>query len=492
MPNDKCTDRFFLQILRQKIPNILGMHGIECRRDNLQTVRYSNAYTLGPIIESHNPHVGQKYDLTFEVTLFRTSQNIYTFDRHYFNNMRSILILLAALLPAAVLAQDYQREIETHRKQQADAMSKGKYGPLRENQTAFLNYFTPDTNYIVTASVELLDNQQSFRMPTYDGTSNQYKRYALLHFELEGQPRTLTVYQSAALFQNPAYQDHLFLPFLDDSNGANSYEGGRYIDLSIQDIKEGKITLDFNKAYNPYCAYSNGYRCPQPPLENLLEISVNAGEKKYTGPKNERAVNKSTSKNFNETELQLINAADDDSLMAVFQTTDKNELETLIKPSEDVRFDDPSLDKLASRMLVTVQDPDHPGVGIAAPQVGINKNVIWVQRLDKPDAPFEFYINPKILWRSALKRIGAEGCLSIPERKEDVIRSYAIRLQHTDREGKVQEELIEGFTAVIFQHEVDHLYGILFPDRIDESAEKEYLPLDDKVQFSIEKGTFIP
>ncbi|MGO1817064.1 MAG: peptide deformylase, partial [Sphingobacterium sp.] len=212
----------------------------------------------------------------------------------------------------------------------------------------------------------------------------------------------------------------------------------------------------------------------------------------YTGPKNERAVNKSTSKNFNETELQLINAADDDSLMAVFQTTDKNELETLIKPSEDVRFDDPSLDKLASRMLVTVQDPDHPGVGIAAPQVGINKNVIWVQRLDKPDAPFEFYINPKILWRSALKRIGAEGCLSIPERKEDVIRSYAIRLQHTDRQGKVQEELIEGFTAVIFQHEVDHLYGILFPDRIDESAEKEYFPLDDKVQFSIEKGTFIP
>src|SRR5690606_33962909 len=119
-----------------------------------------------------------------------------------------------------------------------------------------------DTNYIVTASVELLENEQSFRMPTYDGTSNQYKRYALLHFELEGQSLTLTAYQSAALFQNPAYQDHLFLPFLDDSNGSDSYEGGRYIDLNTREIKNGKITIDFNRAYNPYCAYSNGYRCP--------------------------------------------------------------------------------------------------------------------------------------------------------------------------------------------------------------------------------------
>ncbi|MGO1788552.1 MAG: peptide deformylase, partial [Sphingobacterium sp.] len=200
----------------------------------------------------------------------------------------------------------------------------------------------------------------------------------------------------------------------------------------------------------------------------------------------------STSKNFNEKELQLINSADEDSLMSVLQTTNENELEVLTTPSEDIRFDDPLLDKLASRMLVTVQDPNHPGVGIAAPQVGINKNAIWVQRLDKPDAPFEFYINPKILWRSELKRIGPEGCLSIPERKDDVIRSYAIRLQHIDREGKIQEELIEGFTAVIFQHEVDHLYGILFPDRIEESAEKEYLPLDDKIHFSIEKGSLLP
>src|SRR5690606_34317088 len=115
------------------------------------------------------------------------------------------------------------------------------------------------------------------------------------------------------------------------------------------------------------------------------------------------------------------------------------------------------------------------------PQVGINKNVIWVQRLDKDDAPFEFYLNPKILWRSKLTRVGPEGCLSIPDLKQDVNRSYAIRLQYISRSGEVIEENIEGFTAVIFQHEVDHLYGILFPDRIEEQTEKELVPLKEKI-----------
>lgn len=140
-------------------------------------------------------------------------------------------------------------------------------------------------------------------------------------------------------------------------------------------------------------------------------------------------------------------------------------------------------------MFATVRDPNHPGVGIAAPQIGINKNLIWVQRFDKPDQPFEFYVNPKILWRSKLKRKGAEGCLSIPNRKEDVLRSYAIRLQYINKEGKVIEENIEGFTAVIFQHETDHLFGILFPDRLEEQSKESYAPLNDKIEFSIHPTT---
>jgi peptide deformylase len=407
--------------------------------------------------------------------------------------MKTIIYLITLLSPVFVRSQSLEQEIQQYRDKQIQEMAKDEFGPLRKDQVEFIKFFPVNPDYVVTAEVEPLFNEQTFRMPTYDGTSNEYKRYGILHFELNGQKVALTAYQSVALFQNPTYKNHLFVPFMDNTNGDATYEGGRYLDLSLEDIKDGKIKIDFNKAYNPYCAYSNGYRCPQPPKENILTgITIDAGEMKYKGPKNERNVNKSMAKNFSEGEIALINGADENSKMHVYQITDDKELAVLKKPSEDIKFDDPLLDKLSARMLLTVNDPEHAGVGIAGPQVGVNKNVIWVQRLDKKDEPFEFYINPKIIWRSKLTRVGAEGCLSIPDLRQDVKRSYAIKLQHIDRKGEVKEELVEGFTAVIFQHEVDHLYGILFPDRIEESGKLEFEPLKEKVEFLIPKGSVRP
>lgn len=406
--------------------------------------------------------------------------------------MQRIVFLLLIFVPSLIFAQNHAQEIATYRKEKDSAYLKNEYGPLKADQLSYLHYFSANQQYLVKAKVELLPDEPTFRMPTYDGTSNEYKRYALLHFDLLGAKYTLTAYQSVALFQTEAYRDHLFVPFMDNTNGVSSYEGGRYLDLSIKEIKNNELTIDFNKAYNPYCAYSNGYRCPQPPKDNILSLAIEAGEKKYKGPKNERKVNISAAKNFNDTEREIINSADDNTLMHVYLITDEKELAVLRKPSEDLKFDDPLVDKLASRMSKTVQDPQHTGVGIAGPQVGINKNVIWVQRFDKANEPFEFYINPKIIWRSKLIRIGAEGCLSIPDRKEDVQRSYAIRLQYVDRKGNVVEENIEGFTAVIFQHEIDHLYGILYPDRLEQQLESTSVPLDHKMKFRLEKGHIIP
>ena len=407
--------------------------------------------------------------------------------------MKTFIYILVLLTPLMARSQSFEKEIENYREHQVREMTKDEFGPLRQNQIEYISFFSPNQEYVATADVEPLFNEPTFRMPTYDGTSNEYKRYAILHFTLNGKELALTAYQSIALFQNPTYKNHLFVPFMDDTNGGTTYEGGRYLDLSINDIKDGKLEIDFNKAYNPYCAYSNGYRCPQPPRENILsQIQIEAGEKKYKGPKNERNVNKSTAKNFNDEEKAIINAGDQNSLLHVYQITEPKELSVLKKPSEDLKFDDPLLEKLAARMLLTVKNPEHPGVGIAAPQVGINKNVIWVQRLDKAGEPFELYINPKIIWRSKLIRMGAEGCLSIPELREDVKRSYAVKLQYIDEKGSVKEELIEGFTAVIFQHEVDHLYGILFPDRIEESGKVEYEPLTEKPLFFIQRGSLRP
>ncbi|WKK58327.1 peptide deformylase [Sphingobacterium sp. BN32] len=406
--------------------------------------------------------------------------------------MQRIVFLLLIFVPSLIFAQNHAQEIATYRKEKDAAYLKNEYGPLKADQLSYLDYFPANQQYLVKAKVELLPDEPTFRMPTYDGTSNEYKRYALLHFDLFGAKYTLTAYQSVALFQTEAYRDHLFVPFMDNTNGVSSYEGGRYLDLSIKEIRNNELTIDFNKAYNPYCAYSNGYRCPQPPKDNILSLDIEAGEKKYKGPTNERKVNISAAKNFNDTERKIINSADDTTLMHVYLITHEKELAVLRKPSEDLKFDDPLVDKLASRMFKTVQDPQHKGVGIAAPQVGINKNVIWVQRFDKANEPFEFYINPKIIWRSKLIRIGAEGCLSIPDRKEDVERSYAIRLQYVDRKGNVVEENIEGFTAVIFQHEIDHLYGILYPDRLEQQLERTGVPLDHKMKFRLEKGHIIP
>lgn len=197
-------------------------------------------------------------------------------------------------------------------------------------------------------------------------------------------------------------------------------------------------------------------------------------------------------KNFTEREKKIISNAAPSDKMYVLQTNVEPDSIILRTTSEDVKYDDPLLATLTARMYATVQDPEHAGVGIAAPQVGINKNIIWVQRFDKAEQPFEVYLNPKIIWRSKLLRKGMEGCLSIPDLRQDVVRSYSIKIQYTNKEGKSVEEIVEGFTAVIFQHEVDHLYGILFPDRIVEQEQRQETSLADKIEFSIEKGTIVP
>ena len=391
-----------------------------------------------------------------------------------------------------VSAQSYEQQIDAYRTELKTAFEKEADGPLPKENLDFLSYYPANETFNLQAEVEILYGEKPFNMPTSDGTSKVYKRYALLHFSISGVKQTLTAYQSATLLEDPQYKDYLFVPFLDLSNGKETYAGGRYLELNAKDIQQGKITLDFNKAFNPYCAYSTGYRCPQPPLENTLTLAINAGEKAYLGPKNHRPVNKTMAKNFNQNEKAIILNGDAQSKLHVYQITDEKELAVLKKTSEDIKFDDPLLEILEKRMYLTVQDPEHAGVGIAAPQVGINKNLIWVQRFDKAGEPFEFFINPKIIWRSKLTRLGAEGCLSIPDRREEIERSYAIRLQYWDKKGNIIEENIEGFTAVIFQHEVDHLYGILYPDRLEEQAQIEKVQLSDKIPFSIEKEALKP
>ncbi len=136
---------------------------------------------------------------------------------------------------------------------------------------------------------------------------------------------------------------------------------------------------------------------------------------------------------------------------------------TYIKPNPNNKW----THLLAKRLIATVTDSASLGVGIAAPQVGILKNMICVQRLDKEGLPFEIYLNPIITKYSKKKRPCTEGCLSIPNtRAKTLDRAFQIFIEYDKLDGTHATETVTDFVSVIFQHEIDHLHGILFIDHL--------------------------
>lgn len=172
---------------------------------------------------------------------------------------------------------------------------------------------------------------------------------------------------------------------------------------------------------------------------------------------------------FTERELDLIHEADSQTIMRVWKVTDKEDLKLLRTPSDKIQIEGNEEEILyfVNRLFKTVRDPNSLGVGIAAPQVGISKQIIWVQRFDKQAEkfPFEYYLNPEIVEYSEETKMGGEGCLSIPDQKVEIPRSIWIVIEYDTIEGEhIQEKIEEPFTARIFQHEIDHLKGILCTD----------------------------
>ncbi|AQX06524.1 hypothetical protein BAX97_07925 [Elizabethkingia meningoseptica] len=157
-----------------------------------------------------------------------------------------------------------------------------KESPLRGERLAdfqALPFFNIDLKYRVPAKLERTKDAEVFELPTSSGKTKKYKEYGTLSFTLNGEPYSLKVYQSQDLINKAGFEDHLFLPFRDNTNEVETYGGGRYIDLKIPK-KNNEMILDFNKAYNPYCAYNAfDYNCPIVPLENKLPVKIRAGIK---------------------------------------------------------------------------------------------------------------------------------------------------------------------------------------------------------------------
>lgn len=195
--------------------------------------------------------------------------------------MKIALSILGVTAALATNAQTYSDSIVAHRQHYKEEFITEERSPLKGEDTSYLRFYKPDAKYRVAATLTLTPEAKEFDMPTYSGKKKLYRQYGLLSFKINNKACSLQVLQSQTLIKDVRYKDHLFVPFTDKTTYEETYGGGRYLDLLMTDINNGRVILDFNKAYNPYCAYADGYNCPIPPSENRLPVAIKAGEKLF-------------------------------------------------------------------------------------------------------------------------------------------------------------------------------------------------------------------
>ncbi|WP_370100936.1 DUF1684 domain-containing protein [Xanthomarina gelatinilytica] len=189
--------------------------------------------------------------------------------------------LLISVLSCAQDKQPILGETEFQRKMNADFKDATK-SPLKDKdrkEFKGLDFFKFDSTYVVTATLTRTPDETPFRMKTTTDRLPMYVKYGVVTFKLKGKTHELNIYQDLDLKNQIGYDDYLFLPFLDLTNGDTTYGGGRYVECRIPE--DDKVIIDFNTAYNPYCAYNEKYSCPIVPRENYLETKIEAGVKAF-------------------------------------------------------------------------------------------------------------------------------------------------------------------------------------------------------------------
>ena len=198
--------------------------------------------------------------------------------------MKKILLLVILLQFSFGFAQtQFSREaLEKFQKELNAEYADAKTSPLLpEDLKVFksLDFYPVNEKFFVVAKFIRTENELPFEMKTSTDRKPVYVKYGEAHFNIDGQFFKLNIYRNIELSKKEQYKDYLFLPFSDLTCGSESYIGGKYIDLKIP--QGDSIVIDFNRSYNPYCAYSPKYSCPKVPLENDLKIEIRAGVKKF-------------------------------------------------------------------------------------------------------------------------------------------------------------------------------------------------------------------
>ena len=188
------------------------------------------------------------------------------------------ITLIVALLVYGNLSgqQVYVKEMKTFQQQYV-----ANHEVVKGKDKKFFRFFSIDPSYRINALFEKMTDSIGFTMKTSGTITKHYYKYGKVSFSLRDTLLHLYIYQSKDLMQTEKYRDYLFIPFTDLTTGDESYGSGRYLDFTLDSIKNNTLTLEFNKAYNPYCAYATGFRCPIPPKENHLQVAMMAGEKTF-------------------------------------------------------------------------------------------------------------------------------------------------------------------------------------------------------------------
>lgn len=196
---------------------------------------------------------------------------------------RSLLVLFSLLLILNCESKKrYDKNLTPFQKEMNEFFKDASISPLKEKDLKTfrgLDFFVFDSSYVVNAALTRTPDEKSFKMKTTTDRLPEYIKYGTVTFDLFGKSYSLNIYKNLEDINKQGYRDYLFLPFLDDTNGFESYGGGRYIDLDIP--KGSNLVIDFNSAYNPYCVYDEKYSCPIVPKDNYLPLEINAGVKDY-------------------------------------------------------------------------------------------------------------------------------------------------------------------------------------------------------------------
>lgn len=176
-------------------------------------------------------------------------------------------------------SEAYISSIETLREEKDHYMRTAPDSPFSDSSALFtgLHYYPVNPAYRINARLTPIDQKKAVTLPTSDEKQKSYLEYAYAEFELGGVKNKLLILE---IMDSGPYRGTLFLAFADQTSAKETYGAGRYLDIK-KVPGSSSITLDFNEAYNPYCAYNDNFSCPFPPQENILNIAIEAGEKTY-------------------------------------------------------------------------------------------------------------------------------------------------------------------------------------------------------------------